>query len=57
MKQPSTDARPERRTGALPRDRFVELIGTDVVRFQEESTALMRLRRRFSPWIAVTWRA
>jgi DNA-binding MarR family transcriptional regulator len=39
MKQPSTGARRERRTGALPRDRFLELIGTEVVRFREESTA------------------
>jgi len=39
MKQRPTGMRPRRRPGARPCDQLVELIGLEVVRFQEESTA------------------
>ena len=39
MKQPSTGVRLGRRSGAFERDQLIELIGNQVVRFQEESAA------------------
>jgi len=39
MKRPPSDVRTRRRPGARPQDQFVALIGTEVVRFQEESSA------------------
>jgi AraC family transcriptional regulator len=39
MKQPSADVLARRRTGPLSRDQSIELIGIEVVRFQEESNA------------------
>jgi hypothetical protein len=39
MKRPPSDVQASRRPGARPKDQLVALIGTEVVRFQDESTA------------------